>query len=551
MINIAFVGLPNVGKSTYVNYLSGSHFKVANYLGVSVGVEKKVFTYKKQQLCFIDLPGIYDLNIVSAEENITKKYLEEEKIDLIVEVIDESDLQRGLHLCAQLKKCNIPLIVLLNQKDNKNHTIDLKKLSSSIYTPIIKGDFKDKEKILDTILKNLHTSSTKIFDERSIFIPYINKKQYTLDILFLHPKWGILILSVLFILFFTFIFMMGDKIASLLVSFLYQFTIVFTSYVTISFMKVILYIFLSSLMAISSFVPYLFLIYIGMAILEESGLMARIAYLFDPFMQFFHLSGKSIIPFIIGFGCSVPAILATRTIENEKERRISALLIPFVSCSGKLPVFLLFTNVFFVHARGFVLFLLYFISIMIALFLVFIFTSKQEEYFIMELPSYTFPKIKNIVRKVSMELFIFYRKSLKTIVLGTMIVLFLLPYINMEPIRFLLTPLGFAQNMDVVESLPFGLLSKENLLIFFSNKANNQPLNMFIESLWPFASRKLMALCYLFYVSMSIPCVMTLSAIKSEFGYKFLCFSMAVNIIVPYLFCFILCQSISLLHFLF
>ena len=121
----------------------------------------------------------------------------------------------------------------------------------------------------------------------------------------------------------------------------------------------------------------------------------------------------------------------------------------------------------------------------------------------------------------------------------------------MEPIRFLLTPLGFAQNMDVVESLPFGLLSKENLLIFFSNKANSQPLNMFIESLWPFASRKLMALCYLFYVSMSIPCVMTLSAIKSEFGYKFLCFSMTVNIIVPYLFCFILCQSISLLNFLF
>ena len=172
-------------------------------------------------------------------------------------------------------------------------------------------------------------------------------------------------------------------------------------------------------------------------------------------------------------------------------------------------------------------------------------------YFMMELPSYRIPKFNIIVSKVWKECSAFLKKVFVVLLLGSFLLWLIFPYIKLDLLVHILTPLGFAKNYDVIESLPFALLSKENILLYFSSKAGGNPLSIYISSLWVGKGKLLSAFSYLLYVSMSVPCIMTLSTIKSEFGLKFMFLSVFLMLLIPFMITLFVYQFIVLVHFLF
>lgn len=553
MVKIAFVGNPNAGKSTWINFLANSSLKVANYSGVSVQEETTDLIYKNQKLCFVDLPGIYDLEVANAEERFTKQYLENNSVDLIVNVIDIRDLKRGLHLTSQLKKFKMPLLVLLNFVDENISRSEMNKLSKLIKTPILFSSLKEKELILDTMLEIKQRPALELFDEKMLYNLKVEgvSKNYELDKILLHPIFGMLILILILILSIGGIYFLSTPISDLLTSF---FDRINESYImnlnTITIVDQMIQSIWFTFTSIASFIPFLFGIFFLITFLEESGYIARIAYLLDGAMHVFHLSGKSVIPLLIGFGCNVPAIMATRTIPDKKERTACALMIPFISCSAKLPIFLLFINTFFHDMQVLTLIMLYGLSLLVSLFIGAIFSMKQgkDEIFILELPSYAIPKFKTLLSRANKEIKHFLKKVSKVMVVSMIALTFIFPMFQDTTYQKIFTPLGFAESKEAVEAIPFGLISKENLVVYYAQKKGSQSLTSYISSLWSDPNIKLKALCYLLYLSMSIPCIMTLAAIRSEFGTKTLILSIAIMLVVPYILSLIAYQGIILLQ---
>lgn len=553
MVKIAFVGNPNAGKSTWINFLANSSLKVANYSGVSVQEETTDLIYKNQKLCFVDLPGIYDLEVANAEERFTKQYLENNSVDLIVNVIDIRDLKRGLHLTSQLKKFKMPLLVLLNFVDENISRSEMNKLSKLIKTPILFSSLKEKELILDTMLEIKQRPALELFDEKMLYNLKVEgvSKNYELDKILLHPIFGMLILILILILSIGGIYFLSTPISDLITSF---FDRINESYImnlnTITIVDQMIQSIWFTFTSIASFIPFLFGIFFLITFLEESGYIARIAYLLDGAMHVFHLSGKSVIPLLIGFGCNVPAIMATRTIPDKKERTACALMIPFISCSAKLPIFLLFINTFFHDMQVLTLIMLYGLSLLVSLFIGAIFSMKQgkDEIFILELPSYAIPKFKTLLSRANKEIKHFLKKVSKVMVVSMIALTFIFPMFQDTTYQKIFTPLGFAESKEAVEAIPFGLISKENLVVYYAQKKGSQSLTSYISSLWSDPNIKLKALCYLLYLSMSIPCIMTLAAIRSEFGTKTLILSIAIMLVVPYILSLIAYQGIILLQ---
>lgn len=553
MVKIAFVGNPNAGKSTWINFLANSSLKVANYSGVSVQEESTDLIYKNQKLCFIDLPGIYDLEVANAEERFTKQYLENNSVDLIVNVIDIRDLKRGLHLTSQLKKFKIPLLVLLNFVDENISHSEMNKLSKLIKTPILFSSLKEKELILDTMLEIKQRPALELFDEKMLYNLKVEgvSKNYELDKILLHPIFGMLILILILILSIGGIYFLSTPFSDLITSFFDRINEVYIMNLnTITIVDQMIQSIWFTFTSIASFIPFLFGIFFLITFLEESGYIARIAYLLDGAMHVFHLSGKSVIPLLIGFGCNVPAIMATRTIPDKKERTACALMIPFISCSAKLPIFLLFINTFFHDMQVLTLVMLYGLSLLVSLFIGAIFSMKQgkDEIFILELPSYAVPKFKVLLSRANKEIMHFLKKVSKVMVISMIALTFIFPMFQDTTYQKIFTPLGFAESKEAVEAIPFGLISKENLVVYYAQKKGSQTLTSYISSLWSDPNIKLKALCYLLYLSMSIPCIMTLAAIRSEFGTKTLILSIGIMLVVPYILSLIAYQGIILLQ---
>lgn len=553
MVKIAFVGNPNAGKSTWINFLANSSLKVANYSGVSVQEETTDLIYKNQKLCFIDLPGIYDLEVANAEERFTKQYLENNSVDLIVNVIDIRDLKRGLHLTSQLKKFKIPLLVLLNFVDENISRSEMNKLSKLIKTPILFSSLKEKELVLDTMLEIKQRPALELFDEKMLYNLKVEgiSKNYELDKILLHPIFGMMILILILIISIGGIYFLSTPFSDLITSFFDQINEAYIMNLnTITIVDQMIQSIWFTFTSIASFIPFLFGIFFLITFLEESGYIARIAYLLDGAMHVFHLSGKSVIPLLIGFGCNVPAIMATRTIPDKKERTACALMIPFISCSAKLPIFLLFINTFFPDMQVLTLVMLYGLSLFVSLFIGAIFSMKQgkDEIFILELPSYAVPKFKVLLSRANKEIMHFLKKVSKVMVISMIALTFIFPMFQDTTYQKIFTPLGFAESKEAVEAIPFGLISKENLVVYYAQKKGSQTLTSYISSLWSDPNIKLKALCYLLYLSMSIPCIMTLAAIRSEFGTKTLILSIGIMLVVPYILSLIAYQGIIFLQ---
>ena len=512
-MRIGLVGNQNCGKTTLFNLLTGMNQKIGNWPGVTI--EKKSGVIKDTAHELVDLPGIYSMSPYSEEEIISRNFILGDEVDLIINVIDVTCIERSLYLTTQLLEVDVPLVVVLNMADlldKKGIQVDVDKLSNELGVKVIKvsalkntgidelkealndikkretkkifnndievciekmkvlngknkrffsvkamerdSDYKEVIEINSSVISNIEeiyktSLDNVIADQRYKYINDVKEKCFTfskrkesfsdkLDKVFLN-KW--LALPIFAIIMFGVYYLSVGVIGSATVDMVDGFIGGISDKLGSFLEKVGTSSWLISLIvdgivagvgAVLNFVPQLIILFMCISLLETSGYMSRIAFFLDMVFKKFGLSGKTLVPFIVGSGCSVPGIMATRTIENKDEREMSIVLTPFIPCSAKLPIIALFAEFFFPNKSGLVSASLYFLAIIVILVLALIlkrFVYKGESNtFISELPEYKVPSARYVFKDVFEKVFAFIKRAGSVILLASIVIWFMLSF---------------------------------------------------------------------------------------------------------------------------
>lgn len=585
MTTIALLGNPNVGKTTLFNALTGSKQYVGNWPGVTV--EKKEGYYKDIKI--VDLPGIYAMDTFSHEEKVAKNFLEDGDVDIILNIVDGSNLDRNLYLTTQLKQFNKPIILAINMIDvvnNKGYEIDYKKLSEEFeitVIPIVASKGKGIDLVKNTLENNNFTynnnNSKYDFKNEKEAYKYIekvvhdclkikdsNKKNLTekLDKIFLNPilAYPLFIIIMAFMFQFTFSWV-GQPISDWLDGLLNDSFIPWMHTVLSSaspwFQSLLIDGIISGVGGILVLLPVILALFICITFLEDSGYMARVAFLMDKLMRKMGLSGKAFIPMIIGFGCTVPAIMSARTLESEKDRKLTALLVPLMSCNARLPVYALFASVFFTEHRGLVVASLYLLGVIVAFLLGILFKKtifkKDEEPFIIELPNYKLPQVKSLLKQTFDKGKGFLKKA-GTIIFAMSVLIWFLSNFNFHGmvenidesllasigsfIAPVFSPLGFG-NWQSSVSLLSGLLAKETVVstmeVIFSGD---------LRVILPHFFTSISAYSFLIFTLLYVPCISAVGTMKKEYGNKITLFSVCYQLVLAWVVAFIFYNLASL-----
>ena len=591
-MRIAFAGNPNSGKTTMYNALTGRNERVGNWAGVTV--ERKESPIKKgyydgtEELVAVDLPGAYSMSPFTSEESITSGYVKNENPDVIINIVDATNLSRSLFFTTQLLELGIPVVVALNKSDivNKKQTkIDEKILSEKLGCPVIKTistssgheglketvnaaaalrgkgqkapyvqgdiDFKDKTAVEAADRKRFEfvNGIVKQVEKRKVFTKDRNV-QDKIDGIITHKIIGIPIFAaVIFLVFYISQTTLGTWIADWLVAWIET----FQGWVggLMENANPLLYALLvdgiiGGVGAVVGFLPLVMVMYFLIALLEDCGYMARATVVLDPIFKRVGLSGKSVLPMVIGTGCAIPGVMACRTIRNERERRTTAMLTPFMPCGAKIPVIALFAGAFFADA-WWVSATMYLVGILLVLLgalLVKKITGQKyrKSFFIIELPEYKFPSLKRACGSM-LERGKAYIVKAGTIILVCNTVVQIMQSFNWQfqlveegaegtsilasiahPFAILFIPLGFGV-WQLAAAAVTGFIAKENVVgtlavvYGITNLIDTDELALVgsgNEVATVMGLTKVAALAYLMFNLYTPPCFAALGAMNSE-----------------------------------
>ena len=465
-IKIALVGQPNVGKSMLINSISNSRLKVGNFSGVTVEKKEVIFKYKDYNIKIIDLPGSYSLENYSLEEKVVKNFLNQNEYDIILNVIDSTNLQRNLLLTSELLDLNKKMVIALNMSDEakkENILINNEKLSSLLNTPCIKTSATKKDgitELLEQIIKTFkedkttfkHSFTTHILNNDEILakrfnfiknliqqcvkIEEIKEKTTTekIDSILMNKFIGLPI----FLFFMWGLFQLTFTLGEIPMDYIDTF---FSSFIDLT-KNIVGDNQLSSLLgdgviagvsAVVMFLPNILILFLGISLLEGTGYMSRVAFLLDGTFHKFGLHGKSFIPLVTGFGCSVPAYMAARTLKNERDKLLTLFIIGFMSCGARLPIYVLFVGAFFgSNNAGNILFVIYISGAILGLFAAkflraVVFKGKDEP-FVMEMPKYRLPSLKLVYKEITNKAFMYLKKAGTFILAASILIWFMSNY---------------------------------------------------------------------------------------------------------------------------
>ena len=451
-MSVALTGNPNTGKSTIFNELTGMRQKIGNWPGVTVDKKMGVVNYKDRVITVVDLPGTYSINARSAEEQVVIDYFKTTMPDLAVDVIDSSNIERNLFLTVQLLEEGIPLLIDLNMQDEaerKGIRINIQKLEEALGMPVVQTVGRSKKSIqklieifTTTVMSNYRPSamveehkakatelkksglSAEELDEKLIELRYdlidkIMKKAVVVGNVGLSTSEKIdrvlangvlalpILLGILYLVFCIAFTWIGQPLADAVGDWIGG---PFTDWINDAMESAGVAEWLKSLIAdgivagvgnVINFVPLIFTLFFMLSFLDGTGYMARVAFIMDPIMRRVGLTGKGIMPLIVGFGCAVPAIMGARALDSEKDRLTSILITPFLTCSAKLPIMALFAAMFFPEHAANLVFSMYIIGIVVAIIMAKVLGitafKDQGSTFLLELPPYRMPDMKTVL----------------------------------------------------------------------------------------------------------------------------------------------------------
>lgn len=636
-LRFALIGNPNSGKTTLFNSLTGSRQYVGNWPGVTVEKKNGYVKFKNNEIEIIDLPGIYSLSPYSPEEIVTRNCLINEPIDLIINTVDATNIERNLYLSTQIMEFGKPMIIALNMIDileKKGHIINYKTLKQELNLPVIPisaGKGIGINELLDLAvnsvnnvnvnIKNMYSSevdlalkkiesvisesqqalkissrwySVKIFEDDDIVLKELKlKNQQLTEIKAIKsgiktPEKNVDRQMIIADQRYKFICsvcskalkkvltnktsttekidkIVTNKFLAIPIFLMLMFSIFFVTFGPVgNFLRNNAQFFITDVLgnfvenslnslgasewtkslllsgviegvgSVVSFLPQIALLFLLLCILEDSGYMARAAFITDKLLKKIGLSGKAFVPLLMGFGCSVPAILGTRILEKEKDKKLTILMIPFMSCSAKMPVYAMFISTFFAKNQPLVIFSIYLLGIIIAIITALIFKNSwlkgDSAPFILELPEYKLPTFKNLFLHVWERVKDFLTKA-GTVLLAASIVIWFLQSFNfslhmvsdssksiLASIGSFIAPVfslcGFGDWKSAV-SLLSGIIAKESIVSTMSVLYNAESTDSLSTALAQHFSN-ISAYSFMVFVLLYTPCVAALSAIKKE-----------------------------------
>lgn len=644
-IRVGFVGNPNCGKTTLFNAFTGANLKVANWPGVTVERVEGSTSYKGRPIKVIDLPGIYSLTSYTIEEIVTRRCIEDGEVDVIINVVDASSLERNLYLTMQLLELKKPVILALNMMDiveERGMEIDLHRLPEMLgHIPVVPvsarrrtgldvlmhavvhhyeegpqgvvirydNEIEGKIKQIESILKakygemeNMRWHAVKLLEEdrevmadHPVDVSHIVSASYekkiinekydyieeiiseclfnkeekaaatdNIDSWLTHPIWGIpIFLGIMAVVFFL-TFTVGDFLKGYFEVGLEWFSGTLLSLMTqlnVSGWLISLVVdgIVAGVGGILTFLPNIFILFLALAFLEDSGYMARVAYVMNEIMGRVGLSGKAFLPMLLGFGCTVPAVMACRSLASERDRRRTILITPFMSCSARLPIYVLFAEMFFPGRALLVAYSLYVIGLVMAILVAFILRkldkSGAEDTLLIELPEYKTPNQRTVFIYVWDKVKDYLTKAGTTIFVASIVLWFVMNfgihgYVSDVTASFaavvgkalvpVLAPAGMG-TWQIAVALISGLSAKEVVVSSFSvlygisniNSASGMSAltkSLAVAGFGSASAYALMVFCLLYS-----PCVAAVATIKRETGsWKFTLGMMAFQILVAW-----------------